>query len=411
MALVFGKEVDIRPQAMDGYIFTLKSIQNKTFSCGDCLDKSLYKEETTHDCYKAPCKIKNWRFDAIEVVMNIIATNESNGDWSVDSRDVRIIDGDGFVYEGRTLCDKIASAIHRANEDDRVAKCTQANMIYYYQLIPVGKEVCEVLVANGNESLRFVIKNSLSEESIFSSNYYASILSGSNSIGHNNEVSGLGREIIIDKLKTLKVRIYKRLNNTLLSTEAKSLEEKIETSIYSLGLDLESAYTDSSYSDLAEDFRNTVNDYRRDLEVKSIREEEQEIGLTKVSELVSIDPFKFEHICAAILEKQGFNNIRVTQKTNDKGVDIVATKFGQKYVVQCKRYKNTVGSPEMQTFVGAMKNSGAERGLFMTTGTFTREAELMAMANSIELIDRTRLSTLLNLVDDGRGEGATIWDK
>ena len=100
------------------------------------------------------------------------------------------------------------------------------------------------------------------------------------------------------------------------------------------------------------------------------------------------------------MAKQGYEKVKVTRQSNDKGIDIICEKDGLLYVAQCKRYAATVGSPDMQKFIGAMQNARADRGVFITTSTFTREASIMANENNVELVDKYKLAEWLSLTDD-----------
>ena len=64
---------------------------------------------------------------------------------------------------------------------------------------------------------------------------------------------------------------------------------------------------------------------------------------------------------------------------------------------QCKRYSGSVGAPEIRDFQGAIVGR-ADKGLFITTGRFTKEAELTAVrdgAPTIDLIDGIEFCELL----------------
>ena len=66
-----------------------------------------------------------------------------------------------------------------------------------------------------------------------------------------------------------------------------------------------------------------------------------------------------------------------------------------KYVIQCKRYKGTVGSPDIQKFIGALDHSKADKGIFVTTGMFSFEAENMAKEHPIILVNRITLAKMI----------------
>lgn len=111
----------------------------------------------------------------------------------------------------------------------------------------------------------------------------------------------------------------------------------------------------------------------------------------------------FEEFCARLLRHIGFTNVKVTGKTGDQGVDgegyLPINRFVRsKIMFQCKRYtSNAVGPKEIRDFRGAL-HGRAERGIFLTSGTFTRGAkEEAARENTIniELVDIDGLIDLM----------------
>ena len=70
----------------------------------------------------------------------------------------------------------------------------------------------------------------------------------------------------------------------------------------------------------------------------------------------------------------------------------MAEHHGIKVAIQCKKYKGVVGSPDIQTFLGAMRHAQAQKGFFVTTSVFSVEAEKMASEHPIELIDGIALA-------------------
>lgn len=116
----------------------------------------------------------------------------------------------------------------------------------------------------------------------------------------------------------------------------------------------------------------------------------------------------FEELSARLLRHLGFENLRVTGQTGDRGIDgegyLVINRFVRiKVMFQCKRYSNSVQVKEIRDFRGALQGR-AERGIFLTTGTFTRSAREEASrenATAIELVDIDRLLELL--IEEGLG--------
>ena len=108
----------------------------------------------------------------------------------------------------------------------------------------------------------------------------------------------------------------------------------------------------------------------------------------------SIEPSAFERLSQRLLRELGFSNVEVTGKSGDGGIDGVGViKLGGvlsfHVVFQCKRYTGSVSSGAIRDFRGAMIGR-ADKGLFVTTGTFTRDARLEAQrdgAPPLDLID------------------------
>lgn len=110
--------------------------------------------------------------------------------------------------------------------------------------------------------------------------------------------------------------------------------------------------------------------------------------------LYNISPAAFERLCQRILRESGFTQVEVTGKTGDGGIDgkgiVRLNGFLSFHVIfQCKRYKGSVSPSQIRDFRGAMQGR-ADKGLFITTGSFTRDAVKEATrdgAPAIDLID------------------------
>ncbi len=117
--------------------------------------------------------------------------------------------------------------------------------------------------------------------------------------------------------------------------------------------------------------------------------------------LLEIPPAGFERLAQRVLREAGFTNVSVTGRSGDGGIDGVGTYrlslVSFPIYFQCKRYRGTVPSRDVRDFRGAMAGRG-DKGLFITTGSFTRDAQQEASrdgAPPIELIDGEQLCDLL----------------
>lgn len=117
--------------------------------------------------------------------------------------------------------------------------------------------------------------------------------------------------------------------------------------------------------------------------------------------LRSLPPAGFEHFCKQLLQQTGFERVTVTGRTNDGGIDghgiLMLNAFvSYKAVFQCKRYVGSVGASQVRDFRGAMLGR-ADKGILITTGTFTTEARKEAYRDGvppIELVDGEKVVEL-----------------
>ena len=115
-----------------------------------------------------------------------------------------------------------------------------------------------------------------------------------------------------------------------------------------------------------------------------------------------IAPEAFERLCQRLLRESGFIQVEVTGRSGDGGIDgRGVVKLGGilsfHVIFQCKRYKESVGAGAIRDFRGAMVGR-ADKGLFITTGAFTRDARLEAQrdgAPPLDLIDGDELILML----------------
>jgi restriction system protein len=91
---------------------------------------------------------------------------------------------------------------------------------------------------------------------------------------------------------------------------------------------------------------------------------------------------------------------RAVGRSGDGGIDgvIDEDRLGLDVIyVQAKRWESSVGRPEIQKFVGALQGQRAKKGIFITTSSFSREAEeyTQRIDTRIVLVDGTRLAALM----------------
>jgi restriction system protein len=125
-------------------------------------------------------------------------------------------------------------------------------------------------------------------------------------------------------------------------------------------------------------------------------EEAQLLGVLR-----ALSPSGFERVCQRLLRESGFESVTVTGRSHDGGIDGVGILqlnpfIRIKALFQCKRYKGTVSRAEVGDFRNAMLGR-AEKGIFITTGRFSKEAAAEASrdgAPPVELVDGETLVEL-----------------
>ncbi len=117
-----------------------------------------------------------------------------------------------------------------------------------------------------------------------------------------------------------------------------------------------------------------------------------------LARLLELSPAAFERLSQRLLRESGFVEVKVTGRSGDGGIDGVGIVrlgglLGFPILFQCKRYSGSVGPGVIRDFRGAMMGR-ADRGLVITTGTFSRDAKIEATrdgAPPIDLVDGEQL--------------------
>lgn len=146
-------------------------------------------------------------------------------------------------------------------------------------------------------------------------------------------------------------------------------------------------------------------------------EAEHDWQSTVLHAMKAMHPDAFERLAKRLLREAGFVNVTVTGGSGDGGID--GTGVYRMSLVsfpvyfQCKRYQGSVGSSKVRDFRGAMVGRG-DKGLLITTGTFTADAQAEATrdgAPPIDLIDGQALVELLRKYELGvQSTARTVYD-
>lgn len=117
--------------------------------------------------------------------------------------------------------------------------------------------------------------------------------------------------------------------------------------------------------------------------------------------LLKMEPSAFERLCQRVLRESDFVKVEVTGKSGDGGIDGIGVLrlnlLSFHVFFQCKRWIDSVGASTIRDFRGAMAGR-ADKGLVITTATFTADARREATrdgAPAIDLVDGDTLCDLL----------------
>ena len=144
------------------------------------------------------------------------------------------------------------------------------------------------------------------------------------------------------------------------------------------------ATTTTTTDDIPEDDDPTNDDEEYPDEIKPWKEKLAEI-------LQSMNPYGFERLTQRVLRECGFSQVEVTKKSGDGGIDGTGKLkingiFSFNVAFQCKRYSGVVGAPDIRDFRGSL-TTNIEKGLFITTGTFSKAAREEACSPGKQQID------------------------
>lgn len=153
---------------------------------------------------------------------------------------------------------------------------------------------------------------------------------------------------------------------------------------------------------------------RKKSKVEKITEEEiatpEDVGHRSalLATLLNLPAAGFERLCQRLLRESGFEKVQITGKSGDGGLDGIGILqmnafVSFKVLFQCKRYSGSVNASQVRDFRGAMMGR-ADKGIILTTGTFTADARKEAVRDGvppIELVDGEKLLDMFEQLELG----------
>jgi len=113
-----------------------------------------------------------------------------------------------------------------------------------------------------------------------------------------------------------------------------------------------------------------------------------------LAQMLALDPSEFEVWVGMLFQINGYQ-VKNTQDVADHGIDLEVSSPHIRYgLVQCKRYRGTVGEPVVRDLFGTLTSERAEYGWLATTGAISRQAREWATGKPLDLWDGQKLVEL-----------------
>ncbi len=122
--------------------------------------------------------------------------------------------------------------------------------------------------------------------------------------------------------------------------------------------------------------------------------------------LQEMDPHEFELQISDFFESLGYRT-RPYEDRQDHGVDVIVYDGkGEKWIVQCKRYRGVVGEPILRDLLGTMVHEKASKAFLMTTGRISRKARIWIEDKPITVYEGEGLVQILKALKNKPRSGA-----
>lgn len=108
----------------------------------------------------------------------------------------------------------------------------------------------------------------------------------------------------------------------------------------------------------------------------------------------------YEHQVAKKLSRIGYHGVKVTKATGDFGADVIATKRGVKYAIQCKHYTGKVGVNAVQQALSGKEYYKCNKAMVITNSTFTPAAVKLAKSTGVILMEKFKADTFIDEMEE-----------
>jgi restriction system protein len=127
------------------------------------------------------------------------------------------------------------------------------------------------------------------------------------------------------------------------------------------------------------------------IKYKRRKEAERRLRALEISEIDTMTGAEFESYVSRLLQARGYSTT-ITRHTGDQGVDILASRNGERVAVQCKRYAKRVSNKAVQEVTAGRIHYKCASAMVVTNSFYTEGARTLAKSTGCELVDRDTLT-------------------
>ena len=393
----------------DGAIIAIQKIErNKEFDCKNChrlddCDERGYLTTEAEGTKLIFCQV------------SISIANTRNEVWSSYAWEWALIDSEGYSYKGSTIsCSAVKAGRSQTGTYITVQPKSRAKALLHFPELDDGIEISALTIYSGGNSSRIDISPIRADvQTLLSQDFSQPKDEGQTAIQNGQEIEFTPNQQRDYKLENnirsfertvlrLELQCHARMHNTLIPQEQVRLENEISNLVFSAN-QLAGMIPEGKEIALRERLKWAVNQYNGFMEKEKAAKERAATMNMKLDGLDGLTGKEFEEWTADLFRVLGFE-VAVTPYTHDYGIDLVCEKDKKVTAVQCKRYTGVVSAPEVQKFIGALKNAGISRGYLVTTGVFSIGAEKAANGTNIVLCDKAGIQKLIDLATGAEPE-------
>lgn len=369
----------------DGMTLTILSIsKNKTYFCKkDCwnADNCSIKKK----CSLHPVKSK---LVATEVVASL--TNATHDLIKITTSPWELVDTEGYSCGGCGLCEDLIPSRTVTPNSWSVSPGTRSKFVLVFPEMDASVDVLSLIYA---PTMRFDIAPIPDDLATL---FKIKEEESKNETLQQKLEKDWQLKSFYEKVQRLKELVFSRFHNILTPKEQISMDNEIVNLEFVIQEYVQTA-TEKQKEVLLFDFEKATETYHKEIEASKEQEQRKKTMEQKVEQLYHLTPREFEEWPESLFKTLDFQNVVLTPQSGDKGLDLIAEKDGKKIAVQCKKFKGVVGTPVIQAFAGALQTANIDKGYFITTGTYSLDAEKMAQDLPIELYDRNSLGGLIEV--------------